>query len=50
VGRVGSWFAFPAAYLLCVAPFVRGIGFRSLATEFKVPFLGRRPPPPGSVS
>ncbi len=38
--------AFAVAYLLCVAPLARGIGFRSLATEFKLPFLGRRPEPP----
>jgi O-antigen/teichoic acid export membrane protein len=47
---LGAWAAFAAVYLLCVSPFARGIGFRSLATEFKVPFVGRRPPPPGSVS
>ena len=45
-----AWAAFAAAYLLLVSPFARGIGFRSLAAEFKVPFLGRRPPPPGSLS
>lgn len=47
---LGACTAFAAAYLLLVSPFARGIGFRSLATEFKVPFLGRRPPAPGSES
>lgn len=43
-----AWSAFAAAYLILVSPFARGIGFRSLAAEFKVPFVGRRPPEPGS--
>ncbi len=38
--------AFTTAYLLFVAPFARGIGFISLAQEFKVPFFGRRPEGP----
>lgn len=38
---------FSVAYLVFVLPFARGIGFRSLATEFKLPFVGRKPEPPG---
>jgi O-antigen/teichoic acid export membrane protein len=39
--------AFVVAYVLLVLPFARGIGFRSLAAEFKLPFAGRKPEPPG---
>lgn len=47
---LAAWGAFAASYLLLVAPFARGIGFRALAKEFKLPFSGRKPDPPGEVT
>jgi O-antigen/teichoic acid export membrane protein len=47
---LAAWGAFAASYLLLVAPFARGIGFRALAREFKLPFSGRKPDPPGEGS
>ena len=38
--------AFTGLYVLVVSPFARGIGFRSLAVELNLPFLGRPPGPP----
>ena len=38
--------AFAAVYLLFVVPFARGIGFRSLASEWNIPFMGRGAGPP----
>lgn len=38
--------AFAGVYLLAVAPFARGIGFRALASEWRLPFVGRSPGPP----
>jgi hypothetical protein len=37
---------FAAGYLVAVAPFARGIGFRALAAEWRLPFAGRGPVPP----
>lgn len=34
--------AFLAAYVLLAIPFMRGIGFRSLISEWNLPFVGRR--------
>ncbi len=42
--------AFAAVYLLGVSPFARGIGFRSLASEFKLPSFGRPADPPEGES
>ena len=39
--------AFLAAYLVFASPFARGIGFRALATEWNLPFFGRRGGPGG---
>jgi O-antigen/teichoic acid export membrane protein len=38
--------AFAVVYLLLVVPFARGIGFRALLEEWRVPFLGRAGSPP----
>jgi PST family polysaccharide transporter len=38
--------AFGLAYVLCVAPFARGIGFRSLVAEWRRPIAGRAGEPP----
>ncbi len=37
---------FAAGYLVAVAPFARGIGFRALVAEWRLPFAGRGPVPP----
>ena len=39
--------AFLVAYVVFASPFARGIGFRSLAVEWNLPFFGRRGPGAG---